>query len=283
MAPLLRLLALSALLLLAAFPSRASGPGSLSSAWRIDRDLGFHLATLGEGSGAASPSLGLSPEPCPDITNIPLGALQGLGFPVPGAPEGRTFYMKFYRYPEALDPVQSAARVLEPTLAFQLGGGQELRRFVAEPRAVVVKKGLVDATGRAWDATNPFPPLRASSQGELDRSVVFSSLYVQPAEPAPGSPAEASAAGVRAFHRELLDLYRRTFGAPEDGGGTWRFTDGTRALRVQKEPMVFENYRELPMPQDPKRIFLSGLLLVYEDAPGGPRVFEVGSVLREAP
>lgn len=243
---------------------------SADSAWRIDGDLRFHLAALGDWPGAPVPGLGFEPDEEPDITNIPLSGLQGLGFPVTGNPEGMTFYLKFFRYPEGLDPARSARLVLEPTLAFQMGEGEELRRFVDGGGHVVVKKGLVQKSGYPFGLEDPYPPLRAGTQAELDDSVIFSSLYVLPED-----PKGASADGVLAFHRELLELYRQSFGPPEDLGKQWRFGH----LRLPKEPMVFANYLDLPMPQDPKRVFLSGLLLVYEDLPR-PRVFEVGSVIR---
>lgn len=243
---------------------------STDSAWRIDGDLRFHLASLGDWPGRPVPGLGFEPDWIPDITNIPLSGLQGLGFPVAGTPEGKTFYLKFFRFPEGLDPARSARLVLEPTLAFQMGEGEELRRFVDGGGHVVVKKGVVERTGYRYSEADPYPPLRTGTQEQLDESVVFSSLYVQPEDPAKGS-----AGGVLAFHQELLELYRASFGAPEDLGKQWRFGH----LRVPKEPMVFANYLDLPMPQDPQRVFLSGLLLVYEDGPQ-PRVFEVGSVIR---
>ncbi|MBL7671293.1 MAG: hypothetical protein JNM39_12480 [Bdellovibrionaceae bacterium] len=37
---------------------------------------------------------------------------------------------------------------------------------------------------------------------------------------------------------------------------------GLTIYEVPKIPMIFSNYRELPMPQDPMNIFLSGLLLI---------------------
>ena len=34
-------------------------------------------------------------------------------------------------------------------------------------------------------------------------------------------------------------------------------------IKIPRKPLVFENWREMPMPQDPAGIFLSGLLLMY--------------------
>jgi hypothetical protein len=117
-----------------------------------------------------------------------------------------------------------------------------------------------------------------ASQFELDSSIPFSTIYVQPVKLQKVANeyerAQLSTKGVVAVHRHVINLYKKTFhqlGADDNSiyfSDLKRCTDkpeffcGMRIYSVPKQPMVFKNYRELPMPQDPAHIFLSSLLLI---------------------
>ncbi len=296
------------------------------SAWRVDRRSGFHLAWHDETDRPGRSAVPLLSAPWKaDITNISMTGLRDLGFPVSDpAPEGRNFYLKFFACPSGIDPVVSARRAMAPLLVLQMAGAPEIEATLARPGGVVVKKGVVALAGDPFSPAHPFPPCCVptgpGAQEEFDLRTPFTSLYVQPATPigaslegasAPGrqggaaascprtlagTPAAGSADGVLAFHCELLDLLARTW--PEvEGPDPQRFRTfqdlsqpgRTVLIRVLRQPLVFQNFRELPMPEDPKRVFLTGLLLVYRDVYAGQpgqsppldsRVFEVGSVVR---
>lgn len=285
------------------------GWSSPASRWAIDAALGFHLGWYAERDlppGAAvvtPPAVGYAPPERADISNINLTALRGLGFPVPGRDhdERYTFFLKFYRYPTVASAEWSARRVLDPLLALETACGDAVAAFVGDAANVLVKKGAIERSDWGFSAVHPFPPLTVlagawrlegrvvTPQEYLDRDVVFSSLYVRPVD-----AGADSAAGVRAFHAEILGLYREAF-AEVEGRGDYSFVDDgdprvRRVITVPRDPLVFKNFRDLPMPQDP-HTFLSGLLLIHEDdyvcdAVGKPRervrghVFEVGSVVR---
>lgn len=289
-------------------------PEVLCGAWRSDlhgwvpeRDLGFHLAEFGEPERPGSPTDPiLSPAWKADITNIALTGLQGLGFPIRDPqPEGKTFYLKYFAYPAGLDAAASARRALLPLAALQTGGAHDLASLITSPRGVILKKGVIAPTGDPFTPANPYPQFRpptgAGAQEALDRSIPFATVYVHPPVGAAprtlaGTPAAGSADGVVAFHRELLELLPRSFREIEgpDPMKFRAFRDDsepgrTAILRIPREPLVFDNWRTLPMPQDPERIFLTGLLLVYRDvyegepfrfAPLDSRLLEVGSVVR---
>lgn len=304
-----------------------------STGWRVDRSLGFHVAFLDE----TRPEGGKALEPVEfagaglaDITNINLPGFLSLGFPVPGRekPDLYRVYLKFYRYPRWLDAAITTGRLERALLLGETAGAAKLQALFAEPGAVVVKAAYI---GLATEAEKPFPPLSlpdklvetahglATPQGYLDAHLPFSSVYLQPGDDrCPGhddkSKATASAQGVLAFHRELLAAYARLMPCVKAPGAesAHTFVQGPAeakagasvvVFKVPREPMVFPNVRDLPMPQDPKHIFLSGLLLVYRNEyrlreavdgnlplPGTPEfarllepvnahVFEVGSVV----
>ncbi|MFZ5812781.1 MAG: hypothetical protein ACOY4F_12105, partial [Thermodesulfobacteriota bacterium] len=318
-------------------------PDMAARGWRMDPELGVQLAFFramaprpGRNFLAAPPVL-LTPQSTahgPDITNIALSGILGLGFPLPTTrnPDADVFYLKLFTYPDSLDQVVSTGAVFADFLVDRLSEFPALRDFAAKSGNVRVKKGHIAPKGHSFTPQNPYPPLvvprhsvrvggkTLSPQQWFDASLPFSSIYLTPAEPEPAGLLEAaraawSAGGVVAFHREILAFYARTL--PELSGvdgAKFRYflaSPGTvgagtvSILKIPREPFVFANYADLPMPQDPDTVFLSGLLLLYRTdyaaGPGAPlladvtvgssifrrhyaarkaHVFEVGSVVR---
>lgn len=156
-------------------------------------------------------------------------------------------------------------------------------------------------------------------QSLFDSSLPFVSLYLQPTTPEPSNASSAelanwSAQGMLAFYRELLELYRKHLIELDINDPKMYYfvqpsysVENQKTLivvwRIPKEPMIFANFRSLPMPHDPEHIFLSSLLLVYREQyigennldalqhvigspdfqqvyePAGAQVLEVGSVV----
>ena len=175
-----------------------------------------------------------------------------------------------------------------------------LARFVDRRTHLCVKLGLVAKKDRQFGAAapssvkgissvrGPFPPfvvtLSSDSQARFNRRIPFYSLYLEPAAPATAGKSENeraawSAGGVREFTHVLLDHYAHTLvevaGARSEKYRYFVERPAFRKLKsgsaseylvvfkVPREPLVFDNWRELPMPQDPNTVFLSGLLLVH--------------------
>jgi len=276
------------------------------SAWRVDRRLGFHLAWHDERERSGTPARALLSAPWKaDITNIPVTGLRDLGFPIrQAAPEGLNFYLKFFECPAGVDPLVSARRALSPLLVPQMAGFSQIREVLAQPGGILIKKAVVAPAGDPFSPEHPFPPCLvptgAGAQDEFDLRIPFTSLYVQgdgsSCRTLAGTPAQGSADGVLAFHAELLELLAATWTEVEgpDPSRFRTFQDrsqpgSTVLVRVPLVPLVFQDYRSLPMPEDPERVFLTGLLLVYRDVYAGEpgraklldsRVLEVGSVVR---
>jgi hypothetical protein len=159
---------------------------------------------------------------------------------------------------------------------------------------VHVKKGFIAKEKENFGSSNPYPPLRIpahpikigsasiSAQSVLDSSIPFCSLYITTRGRQPqGLPDEEMCAwsveGLLSFYRELVGIYKKHLMEVEGKDEYYYFiqpfyfvtTSPQPArftlFRVPKTPLLFiKNFRSLAMPQDPKHIFLSGLLLVYK-------------------
>ena len=167
-----------------------------SADWRIDRDLRFHYAFFNpqesndQKLGEAPVSAGFFPPHEPDITNIPLRGLIDLEFPVPrkdGA-DRLKFYLKFYRFPESIDPQVTMHRLLNDFLLYKMSGSEDVYSYVEKRENLWIKKGYIAADSFRFSPTTVFPPLRVprrensavSAQENFDQAIPFSSLYVKP-------------------------------------------------------------------------------------------------------
>ena len=187
---------------------------------------------------------------------------------------------------------------------------EKLRNFVQLRKNVLVKNGFIAKTSANFDKDNPYHHYRVARdstkiggkiltpQEQFDESVVFSSIYLQPRNRRPRGRKEGgkitwSALGVLAFYNELLKTYEKELEEVwGEGSSKYRMflqrlsSGGVVKYFVPREPMIFHNARDLPMPHSPKH-FLSSLLLVYRDefAYAGAKekkrtILEVGSVVR---
>ncbi len=243
------------------------------------------------------------PKPAPfspafkaDITNIQLSGILGLGFPLPTRADAEKYncYLKLYHYPQCLNAKASADRVMNDYVLDKIPGADVLRKYIENPSNVYIKHAVIEESARAFGEADPFPSLKIPkstavykgcsipNQVLFDASIPFLSLYLEPtsAKPIGSSPAmqaQWSVQGMLAFYPQLLKTYRENlievtgpdsnsyyfikpnYQVPQSAQMS-QFT----VLRVPKQPMVFSNFADLPMPQKPGKIFLTGLLLVYK-------------------
>ncbi|MBF0501783.1 MAG: hypothetical protein HQM09_16720 [Candidatus Riflebacteria bacterium] len=285
---------------------------------------------------------GLAPDGVADITNIRLDQIRGLGFPLPDRPATRpySFYLKFFKYPPGLDYQISLRRTLDPLLIRESGNESVLKVMFASDNHLAVKKGFIAPEKRTFGPAFPFPPLvvpirPGDPQSFFDSHLPFASLYVRPMSLPPVTTDDASLAAwtsgaVATCVRDLTSLYKLTFlemnsqaqavqhGLASESNQTLTFLDdaecesrlkSTASLRlidVPRNPMCFSDFRDLPMPQDPHHIFLTGLALIRDEryfVPSNPlagslrdeaflretigsptvRIFEIGSTVRIEP
>lgn len=254
--------------------------------WKINKGLKFHLVYLPPVASTEDTNVNLTPVLNhmaafePDISNIQYSAITALGFPLPAREnaEELKLYLKLYQWPRNFDVSLSSRKILDPFLLSQIPGGQEVEQYVSDRKNVLFKFASIDYAKREFSIKKPLSVTVPGTQSELDSSIPFSSIYVQPIQgPRMSSEAEQvdkSADGVRAIHQSLLSKYKkilRGFGQDEK---TIFFTDlkrctvkpeeicGLRVYSFPKSPLIFKNYLDLPMPQDPKNVYLSGLLLI---------------------
>lgn len=331
------LAALIAIALVACFaaPLCAEGP-----AWAIDGKLGFHFALFDADEHAADdvwkavPAVQVTPTAAPgaaDITNIDLDGIRGLGFPLPArtTPGSSTFFLKFFEFPAWLSAEAAANRVIDRFGLHLLPDGGTFKAWLANRDNLRVKKGFVAPTGRVFSADKPYPALvipqkDVSVEGSVlapqkyfDTYTPFLSLYLNPAEPEPAGISENdrvvwSGKGVLALHKALVESYSKNYtavkGNEPDTYSYFRLPGASGTVTILKlplKPMTFEaTWRNLPMPENPEKVFLSALLLIYryeyqmtgslgdEAVVGSPefaaatklldaQVFEAGSVVRQ--
>lgn len=280
--------------------------GTLTAAeWQVDRQLRFQLAYIPDGKVVPAdpvkvPSLKLTKDYLPDIDNIILSDIKGLGFTLPdrNKPEKYKLYLKLFNFPQNLKSVSICPEILNAYhIADMPGSGSKLIKYTSDNKNVAVKFGFIDASDRIFTEKNPYPELLSGKDSEFCniflKNTPFFSLYLNPGRTVKTSDndelARNSARGVVEFHKELIDHYNKTLipvnGKKEDKYYSFRDEKNKFTIRIPKEPMVFKNWRELPMPTNPGHHFLSGLLLIYLSADDDSKlanetVFEVGSIVR---
>lgn len=262
-----------------------------NAGWNIDEACKFQIVYLpfegqnlsrapSPGRQFMEPLLKNIPAYKPDIDNIVYKDILGMGFPLPARKDAslHKLYLKLYAWPSQLDPVRSSHKIFDDFLLYGIEGGERLYESSRNPANVYVKYALIDRSDKVFSDKQPFLTPEVPKQWEFDSCLPFSSIYVAPEnisrEGTEADQAKASALGVVAFHTALDRVYERylyLLAVTDEKKYYADFcrcldnTDRICALRIYEipaKPLVFDNYRDLPMPQDARRVFLSGLLLV---------------------
>ncbi len=256
--------------------------------WKIDQTLKLQLVYFPQNQpGGTSvetermePLLQNIPAFKPDIDNIVYSNLLAMGFPIPEImnADSQKLYLKMYAWPGKLNSARSMCRIFDAFLLDRIRGGRRLYVSARNAADVFVKYALADVAERSFSEESPFTAPAVPTQLEFDSHLPFSSIYVTPEKVAcsgtESDRARASARGVTAFHTNLDKVYSRSLRLlaadsekkyyadlrdAHDGAG---LISAVRIYEVPVKPLVFANYRELPMPQNAEKVFLSGLLLV---------------------
>jgi hypothetical protein len=267
-------------------PAHAGNTG-----WNIDGICKFQIVYLppeGQSLSRASVPGGQFMEPLlknipaykPDIDNIVYKDILGMGFPLPAHKDAslHKLYLKLYAWPSQLDPVRSSHKIFDDFLLYGVEGGERLYESSRNPANVYVKYASIDRADKVFSDRQPFPTPGVPKQWEFDSHLPFSSIYVAPEnisrEGTEADQAKASALGVVAFHTALSKAYERYLYLLAVTDEKKYYVDfcrcpdsadricAVRIYEVPAKPLVFDNYRDLPMPQDAHKVFLSGLLLV---------------------
>ncbi|MBK9322012.1 MAG: hypothetical protein IPM97_03470 [Bdellovibrionaceae bacterium] len=265
---------------------------AFASVWKIDEKMKFNFAFLPSKiakteKASAKTILMNIPSYAPDITNIVYKSLLDLGFPIPPieAPENHRFLIKLYSYPIELKGELSTHRALNPFYIALLPNGKSILKYGSDSKNLVVKHSVIDeVTHSEYTSKSPLPEfslIKGSNQDKqnyFDGSIPYTTIYVKPEKSKRGLSerelAKYSADGVISFHQEILEAYRKLLVEIEPNEKNFRFLEAqvcptsfdeicaVKLIEVAKAPLVFDNYKTLPMPHDPKKVFLTGLLLV---------------------
>ena len=276
-----------------------ANPSSNTKGWEIDKYLKFNFAYMPDRTALGLPdtqaekpkSLGLTPIYSADITNINLKGLLGLGFQVPPMEpsDQYNFYIKLFEFPKSFKPEVSTAPVLQ-AYGLDKFKNNRIKQFVANRNNLAIKMGFIDKSDKKFSKDHPYPVFKVAKnkpdyQKRFNTNLPFYSLYLLPSGNSPqpksntakdlNNSAKYSANGVLVFQKELIDLYKKNYKEVKgkDSSKYYYFMDKSETdsmsglnkisfLKVPKDPFVFANWRDLPMPHNPKKIFLSGLLLV---------------------
>lgn len=285
--------------------------------WDIDQVMRFQFAYIPDGKNPVSgedvetaPSLGFTANYNPDIDNIPLSGIKSLGFTLPDRENNDQYklYLKLFHFPASWNAQIASSMVFKEFYLDKLPRGEELLSFASKGENLAVKLGFIEKADRVFSPENPYPSLivEKNNRGfekKFHKNVLFYSLYVLPQVkkelPTEEEKAAYSAYGVVSMHKQIVALYQRELeefkGEEPEKFYYFRKPDtsccGKGAMtslvfKVQKNPFVFGNWKDLPMPSNPKKHFLSGLLLIYRSEKNAQSplasetVFEVGSLIR---
>jgi len=260
-------------------------------AWKVDTYMRFQVAYLPtpqllnlSGQDVKNiPSLDLSKPYLPDIVNINLANFLKLGFQVPAPTPTNQYnvFLKLYEFPQTFNAANTTTPLLKAFYFNKLKTGKALLKYASNSKNDVVKFTYIDKSNTPFTQEHPFPffqiKTNANFQNIFNEHLPFASLYVAPLDNphgkmTPDAQAAQSTQGLLNFYKEILKVYRSNlieiYG---EDGQYWYFIDKNNAtektitlLKLPKKPLIFDNWRDLPMPHDLKRFFLSGLLLIYK-------------------
>lgn len=293
---------LLALFTCAFFPAELCLASQVESGWKINNAMKFNFGYLPPTGVIKAQSaiyagknyenierpidLGFTRSYVPDITNINLEGFVGMGFPVKVKGEAKkyNFFIKLFMFPKFFNPEASSLPLIKGYFLDCLANGPKLIEYASQYRNLAVKLCYVDKSETVFSLENPYPALiidtkDKNAQEYFNQNTIFSSLYIQPDKSCyekigDEELAKSSSRGVLAFHNEILKIYNEKlislksenddkhyfYGIKNENNGRQILT----IIKIAKQPLLFDNWRNLPMPQDPTKIFLTGLLLLHK-------------------
>lgn len=256
------------------------------TAWQIDPLMKFsygYLPTEKDKSyTSCQNAFDYTPAYQPDINNINLAAFAKLGFQVPAPKDANDyrFYLKLYKYPAKLNPEVSAAAVLKQFYLEKLPEEKYLRSFLANPENSYVKYSYIGLASQKFTQQNPMPQFCLptnikNAQQVFDGHLPFDTIYVASTANDSGLTIESQVAqsrnGLFALHNQLIAYYSdhlKQLNSSDIDSFYFKLPDSTpnqlKVISIPKNPLVFNNWKDLPFPQDPKHIFATALVLVKQ-------------------
>lgn len=266
----------------------SSSLNSTKASWKIDDLLKIHLVYLQEDPSVFQdteqylvPLLKNVKETEPDINNIIYDRIYHMGFPLPqrdGA-ESLKLFLKLYKWPVQFNNVKSADKIFNSFLLYDVPGADQLYSYIQEPSNIYLKYAFIDKDTRNFAESEPLNTPLVPDQSVLDKQIPFSSIYILPDkvnnEGCQSKKVKTSTQGVMVFHQSISAVYQKKLWNFYNGEGKRFFIDlrmspehnefiaGVNVFELPEKPLDFYGtYLKRPMPQDPKNIFLTSLLLI---------------------
>lgn len=203
------------------------------------------------------------------------------GMANPKDPHNYNLYLKLYKFPTRLDNTETIKQFINEYKIDTLPTAQYLETYIQQKKNLQIKLAVINKSNYIFTKDHNMPKLHASSIPAylpyFNSHIPFYSLYLVTKETKPhfssdDEKANFSTHGITSFYNELLKTYRQKLQELNGIDNKYYYfidkkdfknTKKLVVLSFPKEFLVFENWRDLPMPQDPKNIYLTGLLLIY--------------------
>lgn len=299
---------------------------SYEQTWAINEPMRFNITYLPGGqlqlkNGIIQKPL-FTPYFAPDITNIKLSGLLDLGFDLPHVEnaEDCNLYLKLYNLPKEIPNKPISDKFLDD---FALSFGNifpDIGAYIAKPQNITVKMAFIAKSDSNFTTKNPIPKFITAKNKEFisyfSNNIPFYSIYLSPTAKLPKKASQDdivnwSRTGVTGFEKDLISSYKQNYceldGVDKNYYYFWGSMIKNKKITIMKIPktlITLNNWKDFPMSQNPKHVFLTSLLPIYSieyiskstipsiipqvDSTefnetfekGATKVFEVGSVVK---
>lgn len=237
-----------------------------SKGWRVERNFRFtfgYFPPAGhapKGDVEMPPAVNMATAELPDARkNIKEVVKTGVDVPRMHSPEKFAFFVKAYAFPESFSPRRSVMPIIEGFAFDRLASAGDIIHHLMDQNNLAVYHSLIAPAETEYSAGNPFPPLIVGkkAQKEFNDAVIYSGLGLKSEDTSDGLTDEAGIRArcegvIRAFHGEILKIYRRDFinlSNPADkryyvfgvkSGGEKGFEKTLRIIKLPTGPEVFD-------------------------------------------
>ena len=258
--------------------------------WQINTSMKFNISYLYDGSASLDKQKKeklapiFEPSYMPDATNIKISKLISLGFdlPIQNNPDNYNLFLKFYKFPNELSNSPVTDEFLKTFGLNYSTFYTEIGTYISNKNNLMIDMAYIAPNDTKFSKTNPFPPFLITKNKKLKDSnnyilnqIPFYLIYLEPtvapkANLSIDERAVWSRIGVLGFSENIISYYKRNFlelaGQDKDYYYFWMTATPKQKyvlLKMPKQPLLLDNWKDLPTPYDSKHKFLTSLLLIY--------------------
>ena len=257
--------------------------------WEIDDTLKFQVCYLPDdnvpiGKKTVFPASVFPHKYVPDISGMNLANLLLLGFDVPATtdPAGYRLYFKLYVFPDEANSEHITNKCIMNFGLNILPHYDILKKYLENKDNLIVKFAVIGKSDEKYTEENPFPQFESTKTPEFNKyfenHIPYYSLHLKSSSGKGKCSTESEAiafsrAGITAFHNELVTGYKKNFrelGTTKNTDYYYFLNENLKnngnsifVLQVPKKITSIDNWKDVSMPQDPKHLFLTSLLLLH--------------------